>query len=67
MVGFHSLAQADQRLETRLEGQPNFRDIGGYKTSNEKTVNCGQVYRSGELPRLTDKDVANLISNGCYS
>lgn len=47
-----------------LEGQPNFRDIGGYRTSDGKTVKWGQVYRSGELPRLTDKDVAKLTELG---
>jgi protein-tyrosine phosphatase len=44
----------------RLEGQPNFRDIGGYKTTSGKTVKRGLVFRSGELPRLTDEDVAKL-------
>jgi protein-tyrosine phosphatase len=43
-----------------LEGQSNFRDIGGYRTKNGKTVKPGLVYRSGELPRLTDNDVAKL-------
>ena len=47
-----------------LEGQPNFRDIGGYKTSDGKTVKSGQVYRSGELPRLTDDDVSKLRELG---
>jgi protein-tyrosine phosphatase len=47
-----------------LEGQPNFRDVGGYKTSDGRTVKRGQVYRSGELPRLTDKDVAKLKQLG---
>ena len=43
-----------------LDGQPNFRDIGGYKTNDGQTVRRGLVFRSGELPRLTDKDVAEL-------
>jgi protein-tyrosine phosphatase len=43
-----------------LQGQSNFRDIGGYKTKDGRTVKWGQVYRSGELPRLTDEDVAVL-------
>jgi protein-tyrosine phosphatase len=37
-----------------LDGQPNFRDIGGYKTNAGQTVRRGLVSRSGELPRLTD-------------
>ena len=47
-----------------LDGQPNFRDVGGYKTEDGKTVKRGLVYRSGELPRLTDKDVAKLEQLG---
>ena len=47
-----------------LDGQPNFRDVGGYKTRDGKTVKGGLVYRSGELPRLTDKDVAKLKQLG---
>jgi protein-tyrosine phosphatase len=47
-----------------LDGQPNFRDIGGYKTVDGKTVKWGQVYRSGELPRLTKEDVMILESLG---
>jgi protein-tyrosine phosphatase len=43
-----------------LEGQPNFRDIGVYRTKNGNTVLPGMVYRSGVLPRLTDNDVAKL-------
>ena len=43
-----------------LEGQPNFRDIGGYETSDGRTVKWGEIYRSGELPKLSDADVATL-------
>ena len=63
IVGYCSIAQADDR-QLQLEGQPNFRDIGGYKTSDDKIVKRRQVYRSGELLRLTDKDVAKLEQLG---
>jgi protein-tyrosine phosphatase len=43
-----------------LDGQPNFRDLGGYETADGRTVKWGEVYRSGELPRLSDDDVAKL-------
>jgi len=43
-----------------MQGQSNFRDIGGYRTIDGHTVKWGQVYRSGELPRLTNEDVAIL-------
>jgi protein-tyrosine phosphatase len=43
-----------------LDGQPNFRDLGGYETVDGRTVRWSGVYRSGELPHLTDEDVAKL-------
>ncbi len=45
-----------------LGGQPNFRDLGGYRTVNGLTVRWGQVYRSGELGQCTKEDVATLES-----
>lgn len=45
-----------------LEGQSNFRDIGGYETVDGRTVKTGIVYRSGELHALTDQDVDKLKS-----
>ena len=47
-----------------LEGQPNFRDIGGYETADGRTVKWGQVYRSGQLPDLTDDDLGRLEAIG---
>lgn len=47
-----------------LEGQPNFRDIGGYETTDGQRVKRGLIYRSGELPRLTDEDVEKLRALG---
>ncbi|MBK1790657.1 tyrosine-protein phosphatase [Persicirhabdus sediminis] len=44
----------------KLDGQSNFRDLGGYQTSDGKTVKWRQVFRSGELPKLSDGDVAKL-------
>ena len=50
--------------QVALEGQPNFRDLGGYETVDGRTVKWAQVYRSGELPRLSDNDVAHLETLG---
>ena len=38
-------------------GAHNFRDLGGYKTEDGKTVKWGKVYRSDNLHSLTDEDV----------
>ncbi len=45
-----------------LQGEPNFRDFGGYNTEDGRTVKWGQVYRSGKLSNLTENDVRILDS-----
>ncbi len=44
----------------QLEGEPNFRDLGGYQTEDGRTVKWRQVFRTGELGSLTDADVQKL-------
>ena len=39
-----------------IEGQKNFRDLGGFITDDGKSVKWGMVFRSGELSALTDDD-----------
>jgi protein-tyrosine phosphatase len=43
-----------------LEGAHNFRDVGGYETSEGRRVRWGALYRSDKLSELTDDDVAYL-------
>ena len=47
-----------------LEGDPNFRDLGGYRTKDGRTVRWGRIYRSGELADLTDADLATVEGLG---
>jgi protein-tyrosine phosphatase len=47
-----------------LEGDPNFRDLGGYTTTDGRTVRWGRVYRSGSLDTLTDADLTKLDGLG---
>lgn len=47
-----------------LQGQPNFRDLGGYPTDDGRTTRWGLVYRSGELSQLTNADVSRLEDLG---
>jgi protein-tyrosine phosphatase len=44
----------------KLEGQANFRDLGGYRTTDGRTVKWGVVYRSGQLSKLSDADLSKL-------
>ncbi|WP_102268268.1 tyrosine-protein phosphatase [Massilicoli timonensis] len=48
----------------KLEGAYNFRDIGGYRTKDGKTVKTGLLYRSDELSKLSESDVALLEKIG---
>jgi protein-tyrosine phosphatase len=52
------------RRAIQLAGAPNFRDIGGHKTSDGMQVRYGVVFRSSELSRLSESDVAVLRGLG---
>ena len=43
-----------------LEGGYNFRDLGGYKTKDGKSVRRGKIFRADDLSGLTEKDLALL-------
>ena len=47
-----------------LDGQANFRDLGGYRSQDGRAVKWGQVSRLGRLVKLTDEDVARLEQLG---
>ncbi len=47
-----------------LEGQPNFRDLGGYSSCDGRTVRWGVLYRSGELNKLSPADQVTLADLG---
>ena len=42
----------------KLKGATNFRDLGGYKTVDGKQVKWGKIYRSADISKLTDEDLA---------
>ncbi|NNH71210.1 tyrosine-protein phosphatase [Nocardia uniformis] len=43
-----------------LQGVLNARDAGGYRTTDGHSVRTGLVYRSGDLSKATDADLADL-------
>jgi protein-tyrosine phosphatase len=47
-----------------LEGAANFRDLGGYATSDGRRVKWGMLFRSDNLGHLTDDDLAKLSTLG---
>jgi len=54
------LVIADRSLH--LRSAPNFRDVGGYRTSDGRWVRMGLAYRSDQLDRLSDADLAKIAS-----
>lgn len=44
----------------QLQGAPNFRDLGGYQTEDGRRVKPGLLFRSDQLDRLTDADLATM-------
>ena len=44
----------------KLEGESNFRDLGGYRSSDGRSVKWREVFRTGELGELSDGDVERL-------
>jgi protein-tyrosine phosphatase len=43
-----------------FENIPNFRDIGGYRTRDGRTVAWRRLFRSGEMSSMTHGDLAKL-------
>ncbi len=47
-----------------LKGVTNFRDLGGYKTKDGRTVKWGYLYRSDQLAGLTNEDKQYVSNSG---
>lgn len=47
-----------------LKGGRNFRDLGGYRTTDGRVVRWGKLYRSGSMVDLTPEDYGYLSSLG---
>lgn len=47
-----------------MDSVQNFRDLGGYTSTNGKTVKWGKVFRSGELSSLSEWDSIRLDNLG---
>jgi len=43
-----------------LKGAANFRDLGGYQTTDGHHVKWGEIYRSADISKLTDSDLVVL-------
>ncbi|MGZ9222784.1 MAG: tyrosine-protein phosphatase [Anaerolineales bacterium] len=59
-----NVEQYIQARERRLPfaGAKNFRDLGGYQTTDARTIRWGKLYRSDSLHKLTPADLKRLTS-----
>jgi protein-tyrosine phosphatase len=46
-----------------LDGVINARDLGGYRTTDGRVVRAGKVFRTAELGKATDADLATLTGH----
>ena len=56
---FSQVADSAQR-HVPLQGAVNFRDLGGYSTTDGHHVKWDKIYRSADISKLTDSDMAVL-------
>jgi protein-tyrosine phosphatase len=56
--------EARARRVIPLEGQSNFRDLGGYESADGRHVKWGEIFRSGELSHLTGEDYGRISALG---
>src|SRR5579871_4027844 len=51
----------------KLQGASNFRDVGGYRTTDGRSVRWRQIFRSNHLGHLTDADIEVVRGLGVKS
>lgn len=61
-VGRKGLDGVGYARHLKFKNLKNFRDLGGYRTTDGRSVRWGVLYRSGSLHKLTDADLTKLIS-----
>jgi protein-tyrosine phosphatase len=68
---FSDAVNAQQRhvieREVALGGAINFRDLGGYNTTDYRRTSLGRVYRAGDISKLTDADMEELKRRKIYT
>jgi protein-tyrosine phosphatase len=64
LPGAGAVSTSVQNRVLSLQGQTNFRDLGGYETHDGRRVRMGMIFRSGELSHLSAADYAQLSGLG---
>lgn len=58
-AGYTQVADSSQR-QVKLQGAVNFRDLGGYAVADGRHIRWDKVFRSADISKLTDNDLAVL-------
>lgn len=58
-----NVTSSNAARHVELEGSSNLRDVGGYASKDGRTIRWGQIFRSGALGRLSDKDWGWMIDH----
>lgn len=66
VLAFAQLADSATRL-VHMQGALNFRDAGGYKTKDGKSVVTGRVFRSADISKLTDADMQTMSAKHIHT
>ena len=71
LVILSDVIEAQQRQpsgrEVTLEGAVNFRDLGGYTTTDYRRMAMGKLYRAGDVSKLSDADMEELKRRKIYT
>lgn len=59
-TGVNAQIADSAKRKVELQGAVNFRDLGGYTTTDGHHVKWGEIYRSADISKLTDVDLAVL-------
>jgi protein-tyrosine phosphatase len=59
-TGVNAQVADSAKRKVELQGAVNFRDLGGYTTKDGHHIKWGKVYRSADMSKLTDQDLAEL-------
>ncbi len=62
-----AIARVENGHVLLIDGGVNFRDLGGYRTIDGRTLRSGLVYRSAELSHITPEGFEQLKSLGIRS
>jgi protein-tyrosine phosphatase len=57
-----SRSSEEQKRRLNFSGAKNFRDLGGYRTVDGRTVVWGVLYRSDQLQKLTNADLNHFAA-----